>query len=114
MSWSAHLGYPGNEYSATVVSEGYTHNTSVMIYAVLTEAGVPDEPSWWKRLDLLNGAEGSAYLTLILNGLLADPERFRAMNPPNGWGNYDDLVATLSRMRDASVEHPAAAWSASG
>lgn len=27
-----------------------------------------------------------------------DPDRFRAMNPPNGWGDFDGCVAYLQRL----------------
>lgn len=30
--------------------------------------------------------------------LKADPDRFRAMDPPNGWGSYDSLVPALERL----------------
>ncbi len=36
-----------------------------------------------------------------------DPERFRAMNPPNGWGSYESCLAFLTAIRDACVAHPA-------
>ena len=110
----------------------YTHNCSVMIYAVLEDAGIVLPPStrpctwlnretgewvdapeghgtisWWEHLDGMDGADGAdgaAYLSQIITGLEADPERFRVMNPENGWGDYDSLVKVLREMRDAAVE----------
>lgn len=119
---------------------GFTHNTSVMIYAVLQDARVdlPPDPApcstydsetgewtywpdghgciaWWDHLDGMTGAEGWHYLRIIIDGLEADPGRFRALNPSNGWGDYDSLLGVLREMRDAcAVEDPSLVWSASG
>lgn len=35
-----------------------------------------------------------------LRRLEADPERFRALNPPNGWGNYEGAVEFVRHLRD--------------
>jgi len=35
------------------------------------------------------------------------------MNPDNGWGNYDQFLALLKKMRDAIPEWPTV-WSVSG
>jgi hypothetical protein len=119
MSWWAHLdddrGHNEGEW-------GYTHNTSPMLYVVLDDAGVvlspdPDRPDrtmpWWMHLRTLNGPEGAAFLNVVIKGLEADPDRFRAMNPANGWGDYDTFLKVLTEMRDAVPEWPTQ-WSASG
>jgi hypothetical protein len=69
--------------------------------------------SWWKLLDGMSGADSAEFLSRIIGGLEADPKRFRAMNPDNGWGNYDSFLAVLKQMRDAIPEWPTA-WSVSG
>ena len=33
----------------------------------------------------------------VLDGMATDPEKWRAMNPPNGWGDYDQCLQV--RMR---------------
>ncbi|MEU9208502.1 hypothetical protein AB0D27_11245 [Streptomyces sp. NPDC048415] len=38
----------------------------------------------------------------------ADRARYEAMNPPNGWGNYEGALDYLRRLRDACVSHPKA------
>jgi hypothetical protein len=116
MSWHAHLiDDRGHE-------EGwwnYTHNCNGMIRAALEVDGFDVEdhwlvgPSWWKHLDGRNGAEGGAFLDRIIRNLEADPARFRAMNPPNGWGDYDSLAKVLTEMRNAVPEWPCA-WSVHG
>ncbi len=105
----------------------YTHNTNAMISAALEDAGKGDAvgSAWWNKirgekgdywctaLDGLSGADGEKLLGLIVAGLEADPGRFRAMNPPNKWGDYDGLLDVLGEMRKASGEWPEAVWSIS-
>lgn len=45
-------------------------------------------------------------LSLGLVRLLDEPDRFRAFNPENGWGDYDGLVETVTSYLAACVEHP--------
>lgn len=58
--------------------------------------------------------EGKAIADLLpvleagLANLRADPARFRAMNPPNGWGSYEGLCDVVERMIAAGQEHPTA------
>lgn len=50
-------------------------------------------------------AEG---LEAALVNLRADPDRFRAMDPPNGWGSYDKLVPHLEELLSRWVAAPRA------
>jgi hypothetical protein len=43
-----------------------------------------------------------------LERLKADPDRFKAFNPPNGWGHYDNLVAFVDRYLKACEAAPLA------
>jgi len=70
-------------------------------------------PAWWERLDGATGPAGRDYLATIITGLEADPRRYRAMNPANGWGSYDSLLVVLREMRDAVPDWPTV-WSVSG
>lgn len=105
----------------------YTHNCNGMIAAAYETVsgegtGQGDDwlarvigPTWWGRLDGSTGSDGAAYLTAIIQGLEADPDRYRAMNPENGWGDYDSLLKVLTEMRDRalSCDWPTV-WSVSG
>ena len=121
MSWDVSNG--GRNWS-------YTHNCNRMIEAVLEDLAVPiiatTKPSWWGKInpstnmgshcwwDLLDGldaAAGRELIGVIVKGLEADPDRFRAMNPANGWGDYHSLVETLREMRDTAEN---GCWSAGG
>lgn len=106
---------------------GHTHNTNRMIAAALESIGcvnaheigsdhplhVAIGPPWWERLDGCTGPEGAALLHEIVMALEKDPDRFRAMNPENGWGSYDSLLVVLRDMRDRVPEWPTT-WSTSG
>ena len=48
-----------------------------------------------------------------LGRLRAEPERFRALNPSNGYGNYDGLVSFVEAYLAACEAHPEAEVSVS-
>jgi hypothetical protein len=126
MSWAARLtddrGHNDGEW-------GYTHNTNRMINDALDASGVDtaDLPvawfghrCWWKLLGGMDGPSGAALLHRVITQLEADPDKYRAMNPPNGWGSYDGdgahdpgILALLRQMRAAVPEWPTT-WSVSG
>ena len=113
MSWHATLY---QEFGPELWDGGYTHNTNGMVNAVLDEnyeqVSVFEEvftkregwDPWWKRLNGMDGPASHIYLTRIIKGLEGDPEKFRAMNPDNGWGSYAGLLKQLRAMRDAIPE----------
>ena len=35
-----------------------------------------------------------------------NPEHYKAMNPPNGWGNYEGALEFLDRLAQMCVAHP--------
>lgn len=38
----------------------------------------------------------------------ADPDTYKAMNPPNGWGDYDGALNFLRNIAAACTQHPKA------
>lgn len=106
MSWDASLD--GHSWN-------YTHNTSRMIYDVLREASysLPEELSWWGALNGMDREAGTVFLDMIVKGLEARPEKYQAMNPENGWGDYNGLLKVLREMRDVSAA-PMPRWWAAG
>ncbi len=123
MSWDAYLtddrGHSEGDWN-------YTHNCNGMIAEALTDLGCVNAkvigsgplakvigPAWWDRLDGCDGPTGAAFLHALIGQLEADPEKYRAMNPSNGWGDYDTLVKVLTEMRNAVPEWPTT-WSVHG
>jgi hypothetical protein len=112
LSWDAYLY---DERGELVAEWNYTHNTNPMIaealkpleplYGPVPECGGPlgpvIGPAWWELLEGLDGSAGSGFLAALIVMLESDPERFRAMNPANGWGDYDRLLVVLREMRAA-------------
>jgi hypothetical protein len=47
-------------------------------------------------------------LECAIETLKAAPERFRTMDPPNGWGSYDTLLPALEELLAEWKRHPMA------
>jgi hypothetical protein len=71
-------------------------------------------PMW---CDALNGkllrefrdapcSEAAGPLAAAVKRMEADPDHYRAMNPPNGWGDYDGALRYLRNLAEACAEHP--------
>lgn len=45
-------------------------------------------------------------LRAAIRNLEADPAKFKAMNPDNGWGSYETVVPWLRGILRACEEHP--------
>lgn len=122
MSWTAYLtddrGHEEGDWN-------YTHNTNRMIAQALEDCEVEQVPecggslgkaigpAWWYRLDGATGPDGAKYLDAIVSSLESRPEKYRAMNPDNGWGSYDSLLGVLREMRDRVPDGPTT-WRAHG
>ena len=103
--------YPGrepftvaSEDSETVYDANITHNLNgmadeAMLYNCLWR---PDEHGITKAEQLI------PLLTTGLALLKSDPERFKALNPENGWGDYDGLVKFVTSYLDACERYPSA------
>lgn len=112
MGWWAHLDDDrGHEEGVW----NYTHNVGPMLNAALVATGtVPAEGlTWWRRLDGLDGATGAVMLAAALGELVARPDVYQPMSPPNGWGSYDGIVDMLREMVAAVPEWPTV-WTTSG
>lgn len=84
-------GDPGAELNIT-------YNLSRM----LREAGFIG----WGELEGMNAQAAGTHILGVLDGMAANPDRWRAMNPPNGWGDYDSCIQ--GRMREWAQECKAA------
>ena len=86
----------------TLYSANITHNLNSMA----DDAGI--YKALWRPSEI--GIELAASLIPILKDgltlLRADPERFRKLNPSNGWGSYDALVTFVEKYLEACKRHP--------
>lgn len=110
MSWDADLIFLND--LDTRFSWNYTHNTNPMVNDAIDRE--PGDPTWWDQLDGMTGAQGAAFLTRIITALEADPDRYRAMDPPNGWGSYDSLLPVLRDMLTTCTTEEPCLWVVSG
>ena len=93
-----------DEESNCVFSANITHNLNKM-----AEAAGLYKPLWRPdELDLNRAEDLIAPLSEGLARLKAEPRKFEAYNPANGWGNYDLLVRFVDEYREACARHPEA------
>jgi len=87
-----------------VYSAKITHNLGSMA----KEAGIysylwrPDEIGITRAHELI------APLTEAVKLMESNPGRFKAHNPPNGWGDYEGFLRWIKEYLDACKENPGA------
>lgn len=101
--------YPGREPATVEFDEGdevysanITHNLGkmadeAMLYMPLWR---PDE------MGITHAAQLIEPLRLGLGILRRDPERFKKLNPKNGWGDYDGLLGFAERYLQVCETYP--------
>lgn len=99
--------YPGQEPCGAVMDRNsYSANITHNLGKMAGEAGLyellwrPDEIGITKAEQLI--------LPLVsgLKRLQAEPDRFRAFNPANGWGDYEGLVKFVQNYLLACIANP--------
>jgi hypothetical protein len=88
----------------SVYSANITHNLGKMaseagIYEVLWR---PEECNFTKAAHLIEPLQTG------LGRLQSNPERFRILNPENGWGTYEGLMRFVADYLAACMKHPTA------
>lgn len=102
MSWSIYVNVPpcvtcGNSESVDI--GGQTYNVSPMYYDAFGGEGL-------RGLDGKQCREALPLLVAAVERMQAEPEKYRAMNPKNGWGNYEGALETLVKLREACERYP--------
>lgn len=93
----------------TVYDRNITHNLGKMA----GEAGIykhlwrPEEIGITRAIELVEPLRAGLAL------LRSEPDRFKALNPENGWGSYDDFVEFVRAYLEACEENPDATVSVS-
>lgn len=83
----------------------YTYNVSRMWYAVYPDA---------KNMVDIDGMTGDEALPKILAAIKymnANKDDLEAINPANGWGNYDGFLDFLIQVSAACLKNPDLVWS---
>ncbi len=89
------------DYCVTLFDANITHNVAPM----WIEAGVYD------ALYESDGKYAGDISEILINGLIdmkRYPEKYRAMNPANGWGNYEGALKFLDGIATACMHYPKA------
>jgi hypothetical protein len=80
----------------------YTYNCATMFYLALEGDG------GLRGLDGVTGADAAISLSRAVKKMKDWPDAFRALNPPNGWGDYDGALQFLERLLQNCLSHPTA------
>src|ERR1051326_392138 len=89
----------GGSEPMTAGSWNYTSNCALM----WREAGAD--------LAEFDGRKAKDCLTFVIDAvaeLKANPKKYRAMDPPNGWGSYDSLLPAIVELGELFVQYPEA------
>jgi hypothetical protein len=82
----------------TTTSFNLTYNlTPMLAYA---------EMPAWREFMGMSGSEAGPIWRKVHDRLTADPEGCRALNPPNGWGNYEQAVEVIGALAAACDAYP--------
>jgi len=86
----------------TVYHGNITHNLGKMA----REAGIYQALWRPEEVGIITGSELIELLIAGLQQLRSDPERFKSMNPPNGWGSYQSLLEFTGEYLMACMAYP--------
>lgn len=86
-----------------------THNLAILA----REAGIYE--CLWRpeEIDITQAKDLIVPLSLGLLTLKGDPERFKRLDAPNGWGTYEQFVSWVERYLQACIDNPEAMVSVS-
>jgi hypothetical protein len=95
----------------TLEDWNYTYNVSPMWFEAMKSLN-PDHEGKMIEIEELTGAKAVLVVEKGLKALKADPEKYRALDPENGWGSYDEFVEHIPKLIEACEKHPDAVWRA--
>ena len=102
MSLGIYFNAPTCEHCKRGGDAVWSRSPTYNLREMWTSAGLPfDEEIGGKRV-----AELLPKLEAGLAELLRDPTKYRAMNPPNGWGTYEGLVEVVESAIEAAKQYP--------
>lgn len=60
----------------------------------------------WDAIQDKPVVEALPEISRLITELQSDPNGYRELNPPNGWGEYSSFLAMLCELEQACKEHP--------
>ena len=92
----------------SVYDNNITHNLSKMASEVKLSNGLSLYDVLWRpdEHELELAEDIAELLDEGWNILISEPDRFRQLNPENGWGNYDGLCKFVYEYRNACWNEP--------
>ena len=94
---------------ARLSSLNVTHNLSRMANAV----GIENVLWSPEKIGITTASQMIPFLEKGIEELTADPKKYKAFNPPNGWGDYDVFVDFCKSVLHNCREYPDAIIEAS-
>lgn len=92
----------------SVFSSNITHNLNSMAAAIVLSNGLTLYQVLWRPDE--HGLKFARDISDLLdegwNILLADPEKYKKYDPPNGWGSYEGLCNFVYKYRNACWDNP--------
>ena len=91
---------------ATRKTEVFSANITYNLNTMAEEAGIYKH--LW-RPDEIGVTHASQLIEPLKTGIAimkSSPERFKKLNPSNGWGSYDDFIPWLEEYLKACEENP--------
>lgn len=104
MSWDAWIEIDTGGTDPAIVADlgDMTWNVSPMYYdAFGTEKGI-------RGLDRMIASDAVSLLNDVIITMKTNPDKYKAMNPTNKWGNYEVALKYLETIRDACDNNPKA------
>ena len=92
-----------------IFSANYTHNAGKMASA----AGIYQAVWRPEELGIILAGQLIAPLRKGIEKMESDPDKFKKLNPENGWGSYDSFLPWLKEYLAACEENPSAEVSVS-
>ena len=102
MSYDIHVDTGGQEPFTAIPADigNYTSNVAPMWTEALGHR--------LADLNEKNAGDSLPALQRAVAAMESDPAKYEAMNPPNGWGNYEGALNYLRQLRDACAAYPKA------
>jgi hypothetical protein len=104
MSWWIYLRSKECEHCGASGQEFFNTNYTSNMWPMLHEARFD-----WDPLEGKTAEEIEPEIERLIGLMTKDPAAYRALNPKNGWGNYDSFLREVLRpLLEACKENPKA------